>query len=69
MQQRAVRQVHPRVGKIMAAGIIRAAHRQDRFVHQEMMRELRRRRIIKIDGQVNTGTLHIDVVIPGQHGQ
>ena len=33
------------------------------------MRQLRRGRVVKIDGQIDPGSLQIDVVIAGQDGQ
>ena len=57
VQQGTVRQIHQRTGKVMAAGLVRAAHRQDLFIHQEVMRELRGGCIVKIDGEIDTRTL------------
>ena len=53
----------------MAASEVRAAYRQDLFIHQEVVRKLRGRRIVKIDSQIDPGTLQIDVVVAGQDGQ
>ncbi len=53
----------------MLARVIRRADRYDGLIHQKMVAQLRGRRIIEVDCQIDARALHIDVIVAGQHGK